>query len=214
MTLAVSPLNSGKRYEVTIMGLVPTRHCLMVSAPATVDGSLIALARDSQLTCEWVSPTAIFKFDANIANLLFQPVPIVVLNQLQRVKRRSQRNQARALTALAASIRTPERHPALVTDLGMGGARIAIEEPFPTLEVGAPIELALRAQLFRQRFVITLPGTFANRPQSRQAYPGLCFFGMRFEPPDERTSLVLYALIQENLARELDVASSVFDLQD
>ena len=209
--LTVSPVTSQRSFDVSLLGVLSARRCLLISAPANPDGSLIAVSRDSMLACRWMNPTATFEFSATVANLLFEPVPIVVLSELRKIIRHSLRGQARALTAIGASLRVPEAHAAMITDLSLCGARIGSSTQL-TLPDGAPLELSLRPRLMEREMLLTLTGTLAHSlGQCEPDHPEIWFYGVHFEGLDDYSSLVLQALIQERLVAELDFVSALLE---
>jgi hypothetical protein len=202
---------SRRSFDVSLLGLLRERRCLLISAPANADKSLIAVARDSTVSCRWVNPTAAFEFSALVANLLFDPVPIVVLAELRKIKKHSLRAQPRALTALGASLRAPEPRPAIITDLSLNGARIGVGTAL-TLDIGAPLELSLRPRLIDREMMLTLRGSLTHRlGQCDADHPAVHFYGIQFERPDDQSALVLHTVIQERLVMELDFVSALLE---
>jgi PilZ domain len=211
LVLSLTPGTSHRAFSVSILGMVRERRCLLISAPANSDKSLIALTRDSTVSCHWVNPMAAFDFTATVANLLFQPVPIVVLTELGKITKRSLRAQARALTALGASLRAPDPQPAIITDLSLSGARIGTANELK-LNIGAPLELTLRPRLIDREMMLTLRGTLTHHLGRCDAeHPTIHFYGIQFDGPDEHSALVLHTVIQERLVMELDFVSALLE---
>jgi hypothetical protein len=211
LVLSLTPAASRRSFDVAILGMVRERRGLLISAPANPDKSLIAITRDSTVTCNWVNPTAAFEFSATVANLLFQPIPIVVLIELSKIKKRSLRAQARALTALGASLRAPEPQPAIITDLSLSGARIGVANELK-LDIGAPLELTLRPRLIDREMMLTLRGSLTHRVgQCDAEHPAIHFYGVQFDGPDDHSALVLHTVIQERLVMELDFVSALLE---
>ncbi len=211
LVLSVTPGASQRSFDVSLLGVLRARRCLLISAPANADRSLIAITRDSTVSCRWVNPSAAFEFSATVANLLFEPVPLVVLAELRKIKKRSLRAQARALTALGASVRTPEPQPAIITDLSLSGARIGVASEL-TLDIDAPLELTLRPRLIDREMMLTLRGSLTHRlGQCDTDHPAIYFYGIQFERPDDHSALVLHTVIQERLVMELDFVSALLE---
>lgn len=209
--LTVTPANSQRSFDVSLLGVLSVRRCLLISAPATADGSLIAISRDSTLACRWFNPMASFEFTATVANLLFEPVPIIVLAELRKIVRQQLRGQARALTSMGGSLRAPDPLPALIVDLSLGGARIATTTNL-ALPEGARLELSLRPRLIDKEMLLSLTGTLAHKlGQCDADHPDIWFYGVHFEGLDEYSTLVLQSLIQERLVAELDFVSALLE---
>jgi Flagellar protein YcgR len=211
LVLSLTPGTSRRSFDVSLLGMLRERRCLLISAPANADKSLIAITRDSTVSCRWVNPTAAFEFSATVANLLFEPVPIVVLADLGKIKKHSLRAQPRALTALAASLRAPEPQPAIITDMSLSGARIGAATEL-TLDIGAALELSLRPRLIDREMILTLRGSLTHRlGQCDADHPAIHFYGIQFERPDDHSALALHTVIQERLVMELDFVSALLE---
>jgi hypothetical protein len=207
--LQLSPGGSEQRFSVAVLGVMRSQRLLMVAAPRTRDNSLIAVTKGNGVTCQWMNATTAWRFHAVIANLAFEPAPILYLGQVSHVRRRTLRAVPRALAALAGAVRTPALHAALVTDLSASGARVALGGD-PALQAGQQVELALRPRMFGRDFVLDLPATVAScAGNADPEHPLISFFGLQFGELDEQAQLVLHAYVQERLAQESDLLSQL-----
>lgn len=207
LELSVEVGASQTRCTVTLLGLLRKEGVLVVSAPRNRDQALIAVSKGQALVCTWTSPTTSFKFRALIAQLAFEPVPLVHLNQLHSIRYRKLRGLPRALAALAASLRAPGPHAALLVDLSVSGARIGVPTML-TVGVGGTVELTLRLRMIGHDHTLVLPCQItAELGTSDPAHPQIHFYGLSFGELGEHEQLVLHAYVQERLAAEYDVLS-------
>ena len=183
LELQVSPGDSEQRFNVAVLGVVRGQRLVMIAAPRTRDNSLIAVGKGNGMNCQWLNATTAFRFRAVIANLAFEPAPIVYLGQLSNVRRRTLRGDPRAVTALTGAIRAPSVHAALVTDLSLSGARIGLAG--------------------RER------GVAGSLGHADPDHPLISFFGLQFDAPGDHALLVLHACVQERLSQETDLLSQL-----
>ncbi|MFO1399930.1 MAG: PilZ domain-containing protein [Steroidobacteraceae bacterium] len=207
--LQVSPGDSERRFAVDLLGVSRTPRYLLISAPANPDKSLIAVTKGQAMTCRWANATTVFRFRAVIANLAFEPRPLVYLGQLHAARRRTLRTLPRALAAISASVRTPAPHAALVTDLSVGGAQVGSSTDL-NLHAGQAVELSFRPRVIGRDFVVTLACTVASVPgQADPRHPEIHFYGLNFLEPSEQDLLLLHACVQERLAQETDILTQM-----
>lgn len=209
LELQVFPGESEQKFTVAVLGVMRAQRLLMVAAPRTRDGSLIAVGKGLGMTCQWLNATTAFRFRALITNLAFEPAPIVYLGQPSGVRRRTLRGDPRAVAALTAAVRSPAVHAALVTDLSISGARIGLASQ-GALKAGQRVELALRPKLFGRDYTLDLACTVAGDLGAADPdHPLIHFYGLHFESPSDHALLVLHACVQERLAQETDLLSQL-----
>lgn len=202
--LQVQAVGSDRRFTVEVLGMQGSRRTILVSAPANVDKSLIAVRQGQILTCRWLNPSTVFQFQAAITKLVFEPMPMLYLGELHGVQYRELRALPRARAALSGALRTPAPLPALVTDLSVSGAQVGVTDG-PRLAIGQEVELALRPRLFQKDFVLNLASRIvADQGALDPEHPNIHFFGLNFAAPTETDQLVLHGIVQERLAQEAD----------
>jgi hypothetical protein len=202
--LMVQPVGSERKFTVEMFGLLLTGRTIAVSAPANADRSLVAVMPGALLRCRWLNPSTVFQFDAAIKKLVFEPVPMLYLGDLHAIQSRELRGLPRARAALPASLGTPSAVPALVTDLSVSGAQIALAAG-PPLAVGQTVELSLQHSLFHREFMLTLNCRIAaDQGALDHNHPSVHFYGLVFDAPNENQQLILHGIVQEHLAREAD----------
>jgi hypothetical protein len=202
--LRITTADGRRHYMVDVLGLNPVDRSVLLSAPITADGSLVAVLRNQALACRWTNPLAVYAFRGLITNLAFDPQPVVFLGQLHAVRRFAQRKLPRAITAMTASLATPKLHAALITDLSVGGALVGVGSEL-RLTVGDKVELGLRPRLMERDFVLKLPCLVASdRSNLDPQHPAIHFYGLVFVDPDETSQLVLHGCVQQLLLEQAD----------
>lgn len=203
--LRIVPGESDKSFDVTVIGVIGVRHQLIVTAPTTVDGKLIAVYRGLSLTCHWVSPVCAFRFVANIIKIVFEPIPLLHLELTENVVRHEMRTLPRALVNLHAIIKTPAVITTLVVDLSVGGCRIAVGEHVE-LPKGMELELIAKPQILGREFLLTLKCKVTGAIDAgKQSHHGIRYYGLKFETLSDLDLLALHGYVQECLTLELDV---------
>lgn len=207
--IQVSPAEGAKWFTVTMLGVSRASGHVIVSAPQTPDGALIAISRGNSMSCSWANSAYLYKFRATITNLAFEPTPLVYLGQILGVRRQSVRAESRALTALSAAIHAPKAQPALITDLSTLGARIGTATSL-TLRAGQPLKLTLRPRMLGRDFEMTLRCTLVSSLAAADPlHPHVQFYGLKFQNISNEDRLVLHAYVQERLAVEADYLSQL-----
>ena len=62
MGLLISPGDSKTNYTVDVVGIIRQKRLLVLTAPTTDEGSLIAVIKGQLLTCRWFSATTRISF--------------------------------------------------------------------------------------------------------------------------------------------------------
>lgn len=209
VNLLVSPGESDKTFPVAVLGVLAARRYLIVSAPTTTDGSLIAVFKGQSMTCRWFNASTAFLFTANITKILFEPEPLLYLRLADRLSRRAVRNLPRALVKLPAVIKAPVIINCLVVDLSVTGARLAIVRD-GKLNTGQQIELSVKPRVLEQDFLLQINCTVMTPAEAApSSFPDIVFYGVRFDHPQDMDLLVLQAYVQECLMEETDSLAHV-----
>jgi hypothetical protein len=202
--IQLQPAGSNRRYNVEVIGVHDATRMVIVSAPANADRSLIAVHQDQIVTCRWMNATTVFRFDASIARLVFDPLPMLHLNELHSIQFRELRQVPRARSAIAAALRTPVPMAALVTDLSVTGARVGVSSAVP-LDAGQDVDLAVRVQLFNRDFTLTLGCRINSDLGELDAdHPDIRFYGLQFTRTNDADMLAVHGMVQQQLALEAD----------
>jgi len=207
--LLVTPGESDKSFPVTMLGVLAKRRYLIVSAPTTADGSLIAVFKGLTLNCRWFNASTAFVFQATITKVIFEPEPLLYLKLSNRTSRRAVRTLPRALVNLPAALRSDSVLTAMVVDLSVTGARVAVTRG-NALQLGQSFELSIKPHILDRDFLLTIPCKVATAAEPGPAdHPEIVFHGVKFDELTDHDLLVLQAYVQECLMNEMDVLAHV-----
>lgn len=207
--LLITPGESEKSFPVTVLGALSSRRYLIVSAPQTQDGSLIAVFKGLSLSCRWFNASSAFIFEGIITKIAFEPEPLLYLRLADRTSRRAIRTVPRALVNLPGALRTPEMLTSLVVDLSVTGARIALVRD-AVLQAGQELELSIKPRMMERDFLLTLNCTVATAPEAGPpGYPDIAFYGLKFHDLADTDLLMLHAYVQQCLVNETDALAHV-----
>lgn len=207
--LSIVPAGSSKSFPIHVMGVVNGHKQLIVTAPATPEGGLIAVYKGQTLNCHWVNAASTFKFATHIIKVVFEPIPLLYLEIDSAVQRHALRTLPRALVALRAIIKTPKVSNALITDLSVGGSRIAVDEDVQ-LQKSQELELIAKPQMLDKEYLVTLSCSVTGELEvSRPKSHNVRYYGLRFDNPSEQEMLVVHAYVQQSLAVEADALTQL-----
>lgn len=209
INLLVTPGESDKTFPVTVLGVLAARRYLIVSAPTTPEGSLIAVFKGLTLTCRWFNASTAFLFQAVITKVAFEPEPLLYLKLNSRTSRRAVRTLPRALVNLPAALKLPAVATSLVVDLSVTGARIAVTRD-TALQAGQELELSMKPHILDRDFLLTINCKVATAPEAGPpGHSDIAFYGLKFSELPDLDLLVLQAYVQECLMREMDTLAHV-----
>jgi c-di-GMP-binding flagellar brake protein YcgR len=208
-SLSISPGDGAQSYTVWVLGVVRDKRHLIVTAPTTATNALIAVIKGHSLMCRWVNPTTAFRFKATILKIAFEPIPVLYLELPNDVERKIARRLPRALMNLHAVLRRPESLEALILDLSVGGARLALARD-EVLTLQQRCQVSLRPRMLERSFLLTLDCTVTSLMDATDAeHPDVQFIGVEFHDINEHDLLILHACVQEQLAHEADWLTQV-----
>lgn len=208
-SMNIAPAGSDRSFPVAAMGVLPAKRELIVSAPKTVDGSLIAVYQGLTLRCTWFNASALFRFEAVIAKVVFEPEPLLYLRLADHTYQRAVRTVPRALVNLPAVVHVPQMETALLVDCSVTGARIAVLKD-TGLPTGHELELSIKPKLHLDLdVVLTLKCTVMGTPEPAPGFPDVVFRGLKFQALAERDLLILHSFVQQSLVDEMDSLAHV-----
>jgi hypothetical protein len=204
-SIVVSPGESEQSFPVTVVGVLSNQRYLIVTAPTTTDGSLIAVYKGLTLHCRWMNASSAFKFEAVITGVPFEPVPLLYLKVADSVFQRAVRTEPRSLARFPAVLHAPEILTGMLIDLSVNGARFAACRD-RMLSLGQAVELVFKATVLERDFLLQLSCKLAGvSDPALSQHPEILFFGLQFIAPSETDQLVLQCCVQECLAQENDL---------
>jgi hypothetical protein len=209
--LTVSSGESTKSYSVTALGVARDRRFLIVSAPENEERKLIAVVKGQALTCRWFNATTAFRFRATIAKIAFEPLPLLYLELPEHVEHNAVRQLPRALANVSALLKAPKPAEAVIVDLSVGGAKIAVAADLG-IDKGSAAALILWPRILDRDFLLRLNCTVSSiLGHTERDYPNIFFYGLSFENLGERELLALHAFVQGCLATEFDWLTQVLN---
>lgn len=202
--LRVSINEGDKFFAVSALGVVRERRYLMVTAPANEQHELIAVTKGQTLVCRWFNATTAYRFRATITKIAFEPIPLLFLELPNHIEHSAVRDLPRALANIRALVRAAWPAEAVVVDLSLGGARIAVADQLP-LQKGDTAELLMWPQLLGRDYLLrlqcTVSGVLGN---AHRKHPEIFFYGLSFNAVGDQEQLVLHSCVQSCLATEFD----------
>jgi hypothetical protein len=212
LRLMVTPSESDKSFAVNMLGGFNNRYEreLIVTAPATVDGSLIAVTRGMTLNCHWFNASMAFKFNGVITKVVFEPQPLLYLRLAEQTYYRSMRTVPRALVSLPGIVRLPAIETVLLVDVSITGARVATIDDAP-LFAGQDLELAIKPKLdIDVDTTLTLRCTIVGNAEPAPAqFSGIVFRGLKFNDVTPEQKILLHAYVQQSLVSEMDTLAQI-----
>jgi c-di-GMP-binding flagellar brake protein YcgR len=210
--LLLTPGEGKENYTVSAVGVIRAKGILVVTAPLTAEGALVAVMNGQVLTCRWFGATTAFRFKVKIVRMVFDPVPLLHVELPPVVERRTVRGVPRALSTLRAAIKTPSDVEVAIVDISISGARIAVATDV-SLPQGKEIVLHARPRMMSRQFEITVRArVVVDFGYSDPRHPDVQFFGVEFGEMSDQTLLTLHAYVQECLAFETDTLAQMLML--
>jgi PilZ domain/Flagellar protein YcgR len=200
----IAPNETGESFLCWVIGVSHENRCLVMTAPARPDKALAPISQGQVWFCRMFSSTSVFRFRGAILKVAFEPYPHLHVLVPEVIERRNIRRTPRALVSLQATLAVPESHYAMIVDLSVGGARVGADTKL-ALDVGHALELVTTIEVLGRQEELRLTASVAVVYGTSDArHPDIAFYGLSFEPPDERTTLLLHGYVQEQLASEYD----------
>jgi c-di-GMP-binding flagellar brake protein YcgR len=210
--LRITPGESKDSYTVSTIGVIRAKRILVLTAPVTDDGALVAVHNGQTLTCRWFGTTTAFRFRAKILRTLFEPVPLLHVELPPSVERRTVRGVPRALANLRGAVKSPNEIEAVIVDISTSGARIAVRGD-TLIRHGQDIVLHARPKMLNRQFDIIVRGQIvASFGNTDPKHPQIQFFGVEFGEISDQTLMILHAYVQECLAFETDTLGQLLML--
>jgi c-di-GMP-binding flagellar brake protein YcgR len=210
--LRITPSDSKDTYMVNAIGVIRAKRILVLTAPVTLDGALVAVHSGQILICRWFGTTSVFRFRAKIVRIMFEPVPLLHVELPPEVERRTVRGVPRALANLRGTVKSSVETRMVIVDISISGARIAVHGN-TSLNHGQQIVLHARPTMLNRQFELVIKGHIvADFGSSDPKHPEVQFVGVEFGAVSDQTLLVLHAYVQECLAFETDTLAQVLML--
>jgi hypothetical protein len=192
----------GQIFSTRVIGVAEDGTGLIMSGPIWTEGTNAAVKEGDIWTLRAMYGGAAVRFDATVGQVSSAPFPHFYLSHISGIERRNVRQWPRAFTSLWA-MRAGEA-PRVITDLSVGGARIATKAQSP-LQVGQTVVLSCVLKMIIGNREMGLDATVVNLyGRSDPKHSQVEFYGVKFDSLAERSILLIHAYVQEHLNAELD----------
>ena len=200
----VSREDTGESYPCWVLG-ADEQYGLIITAPAKPDRSIVPVGEGQTWTFRMMYLTAAVKFHGTIRKVQFEPTPLMNVSLPKQVELRHVRTSPRVSACLHATIECGKEVPVLITDIGVGGMRVAIErtrwEPQPAQRITLIFDMAMLGQDYHFKVPATIVGK-VHELDNR--YPLLWFAGLKIEAQSEIEKLVLHSYVFERTALDFN----------
>jgi hypothetical protein len=196
--------NTTDSYLCSIIG-ADEQYGLIITAPMNSDRSFVPVTENQTWIFRMMYLTAAVKFSATVRKVQFEPIPLITLSTPSHVEMRHIRSSPRVACCVRAKLETGSEIPALISDISVGGVRIAVDrkkfEPKSGLRVNLSYELPVLGTLYP----IKIPGIIIGKVHELdKQYPHLWFAGIKIEIQPEPERVITQAYLYERMAVEFD----------
>lgn len=200
----VSREESGESYPCWVVG-ADEQHGFIVSAPTRADRSIVPVNEGQNWVFRMMYLTAAVKFNATVRKVQFEPMPLMNISLPKQVELRHVRSSPRVATCMRAMIDYGKEVPVLITDIGVGGMRVAMERERWEPRAGFRVTLIFEIDMLGQNYHFKVPTTVVSIPHDLdQRYPALNFAGLKIEAQSETEKLVLHSYVFERTALDFN----------
>ena len=195
---------TGDSFPCWVLG-ADEQHGLIITAPTKADRSIVPVNEGQTWTFRMMYLTAAVKFTSTVRKVQFEPIPTMNVSLPNQVELRHVRSSPRVATCMHATIDCGREVPVLITDIGVGGMRVAIERERWEPKAGHRITLIFGIQVLGQDYHFKVPATVVAIPHDMdKRYPALCFAGLKIEAQSEIEKLVLHSYVFEHTALDFN----------
>jgi hypothetical protein len=200
----VSREDTGESFPCWVLG-ADEQHGLIVTAPTKPDRSIVPVNEGQSWVFRMMYLTAAVKFNGTIRKVQFEPVPLLNIGMPKQVELRHVRASPRVSTCMRATIEHGKEVPVLITDIGVGGMRVAVERERWDPKPGQRVTLIFHIAMLGQDYNFKVPATIVGKPHELdKRYPALTFAGLKIEAQSETEKLVLHSYVYERIALDFN----------
>lgn len=190
-------------YTCWIIGTHEQRG-LILTAPSQADHSLVKIAEGEAWVFRMLYMTAAFRFVGSIEKVQLEPFPHIHVSVPRQLEMRQVRRNPRAPMNHPAVLETDREIEALIVDMSVGGARVALSRGHE-FGIGQTLLLSFSLTLLGNCYQFRCPASIvAHYGATDSRYPQVNFWGLKLEPSTELDRLALHGYVHERLAVELD----------
>jgi len=200
----VSRDESGDSYPCWVVG-ADELHGLIITAPTNPDRSIVPVNEGQTWIFRMMYLTAAVKFHGTIRKVQFEPTPLINVSLPKQVELRHVRASPRVGACIRAVIDYGKELPVLITDIGVGGMRVALERDRWDPQPGHRVTLVFEIPMMGQNYHFKVPATVVSRPHDLdKRYPAMSFAGLKIEAQSETEKLVLHSYVFERTALDFN----------
>lgn len=200
----ISREDAGESFPCWVLG-ADEQHGLIVTVPTKNDRSIVPVNEGQTWIFRMLYLTAAVKFSGTVRKVQFEPVPLLNIGMPKQVELRHVRASPRVSTCMRATIEHGKEIPVLITDIGVGGMRVAVERERWDPKPGQRVTLIFHINMLGQDYNFKVPATIVSKPHDLdKRYPTLTFAGLKIEAQSEIEKLVLHSYIYERIALDFN----------
>jgi hypothetical protein len=201
-SLSMAREEAGDSYSTRIL-TVHDNNSLILSAPVRTDGTWVSVLEGTSWTFRTLYYTMALRFQATVLKTVFDPFPHLHVEVPHHVERRKIRKAARVVVSLPATIVALRTVPAVIIDVSLGGARLALDAEM-ALELRQVVMCAVSLPIGDRVYSLDLRCTvIAYEPgQAEHSHVGL--YRVQFELLEDISLLAMHAYINSVLATDVD----------
>jgi hypothetical protein len=174
----------------------------IIAMPKGENGRVADLQAGQRWTFRTIHQTTALRFEGIVRSVVADAEPHAYIELQGEVERRVVRKTPRVAVSVRATL-VPQHVHAIVIDLSIGGARIAIDSVTP-LEVGHTLVCSTALTIADRLYALELKGTVLLREADVASHPEIAVYRVRFDSLSDTGFLVLQAYISTAVAEELD----------
>jgi hypothetical protein len=202
-SLRMSRDDAGESYATRILA-VHDRQSLLLSAPIRADGTWVSVIAGQNWVFRTLYHTTALRFQANVLKTVFDPFPHLHVEVPHSLERRIVRKAPRLAVSLHATLVASTSTPALIVDLSVGGARIAVDASVLLAE-RQQVTFSLTLPIEQRHYSLELQACVIARDASSDPnHPDVASYRVQFEPLADVPMLTLHAFVNGMLAVDLD----------
>ncbi len=198
----VSRDETSESFPCWVLGADVT-HGLVITAPARADRSLMAISEGETWVFRLLYMTAVCKFSSTVRKVYFDPVPALSVALPRQVELRHVRTSPRVSSCLRGTVNVGKEISVLVSDIGVGGVRLAVERSLLELKIGQQVPVSFSIPMLGVDYAFNVSATIVSaHTELESRYPGLQFVGARIDALSETQRLVMHSYVFERAATD------------
>lgn len=195
---------SGESYPAWILG-ADEQQGLIVTAPATGNGSMVAVSEGQTWIFRTLYLTAAVKFHSSIRKVQFEPTPCLHVATPSQVELRHVRSSPRASTCVHGTFHVGKDIPVLIIEVSSSGLAVAVERDQYDPKAGQRLIVSFTINLLDHDYTFKVPATVAGKKHEYdKRYPLLWVCGLSIEAQSELERVVLHGYVHQRLNMELN----------